>query len=76
VTGCQLLFPQALKTHQTVQVLLPGETRPLVCSGRVVWARLERPAPGAPIRCRAGVRFVQANEAAIETFAAKRGATL
>ena len=75
ITGCQLLSPTALKPNHTVKVTLPNEKKPVICTGTVVWTRLEPSAGGQAIRYRAGVRFTKVDEAAIETFASRHGAT-
>jgi hypothetical protein len=75
ISGCQLLSPKALKPNHTVKVTLPGEKKPVVCTGTVVWTRLEPPTAGRAQRYRAGVRFTKADELAIEAFASQHGAT-
>ncbi len=75
ITGCQLLSPTALKPNHTVKVTLPDGKKPVICTGTVVWTRLEPSGGGQAIRYRAGVRFTKADEAAIETFASRHGAT-
>ena len=75
ITGCQLLSPKALKPNHTVKVTLPDGKKPVICTGTVVWTRLEPPAGGQALRYRAGVRFTKADELAIEAFAAHHGAT-
>ena len=75
ITGCQLLSPTALKPNHTVKVTLPDGKKPVTCTGTVVWTRLEPSAGGQAIRYRAGVRFTKVDEAAIETFASRHGAT-
>jgi hypothetical protein len=75
-SGCQLLCSTALKPSHAVKVMLPGPHSPVVCTGTVVWTRLELPAAGQPLRYRAGVRFAKADEGAIETFAAHHAATV
>ena len=62
ITGCQLLSPKALKPNHTVKVTLPDEKKPVICTGTVVWTRLEPSAAGQALRYRAGVRFTKADE--------------
>ena len=71
ISGCQLLSPTALKPNQMVKILLPADKAPVVCSGKVVWTRLEPMAAGQPLGYRAGVRFTKADDVGIETFAAR-----
>jgi hypothetical protein len=60
-----------LNPHNTVKVTLPSEKKSIVCTGIVVWTRLEPSAPGRSLRYRAGMRFTKADELAIEAFAAQ-----
>src|SRR5439155_20360863 len=76
VGGCQVLSLTALKPNQTVKVLLPAEPKPISCTGKIVWAKLEAPALGRPAGYRAGVQFARADESAIESFLAKHHATV
>jgi hypothetical protein len=68
VGGCQLLSTSALKPNQTVKVQLPAESGPVVCTGKVVWTRLEPAAKGKLLSYRAGVQFSKAPEADIDPF--------
>jgi hypothetical protein len=72
VSGCQLVSESPLKPHQTVKVQLASDPL-LVCSGKIVWTRLELAGAGRPPAYRAGVRFIAPDEAAIEAFAARVG---
>jgi hypothetical protein len=72
VSGCQLVSESPLKPHQTVKVQLASAPL-LVCSGKIVWTRLELAGAGRPPAYRAGVRFIAPDEAAIEAFAARVG---
>ena len=56
-----------------VKVVLPLEVGGVLCRGKVVWARLEPPSPGAPFRYRAGVFFTTVDERAVEAFVRRRG---
>ena len=40
-TGAQLLSPTALKPNRAVKVVLPVDGNPVLCKGKVVWARLQ-----------------------------------
>ena len=66
-SGAQLLSPSALKPNRSVKVLL---TEGLLCKGKVVWARLEPAGKGRPLAYRAGVAFINPDEAAIGAFLA------
>jgi chromosome segregation ATPase len=66
-TGCQLLFPSALKPDQTIKVQLQGNP-PITCVGKVVWTRLEPPVKGGLMGYRAGVAFTKSDGDAIEAF--------
>jgi hypothetical protein len=74
VGGCQVLSATALKPNQTIKVLLPAEPKPISCTGKIVWAKLEAPALGRPAGYRAGVQFMRADEAAIDAFIARHSA--
>ena len=75
ISGCQLLSPSALKPNQIIKVQLSSGPPPVTCTGKVVWTRLEPAGKGRPLSYRAGVRFTKADEEAIETFAARHGAS-
>jgi hypothetical protein len=75
VGGCQVLSQAALKPNQTVKVTLPTAPKPISCSGKIVWAKLEAPALGRPAGYRAGVQFSKPDQAAIETFITSHRAT-
>jgi chromosome segregation ATPase len=75
VAGCQFVSPAAVKPNQMVKLLLPFGPKPIACSGKIMWARLEPPAAGRLFGYRAGVRFTKPDESAIEAFLAKHSAT-
>ena len=75
VTGAQVLSCSALKPTKTVKMLLPSTESPVLCRGRIVWARLEPTTPGKPIRYRAGMFFTATDQAAVQTFIARHGAS-
>jgi methyl-accepting chemotaxis protein len=68
VSGAQVLSCSALKPAKNVKMLLPSSDQPVLCRGRIVWARLEPTMPGKPIRYRAGMTFTGADQAAVQTF--------
>ncbi len=68
VTGAQVLSCSALKPAKTVKMLLPSSESPVLCRGRIVWARLEPTSPGKPIRYRAGMFFTATDQAAVQSF--------
>ena len=74
-SGCQLLSATALKPNHTVKVVLPSDQSSIACTGKIVWARLEPASAGRPLGFRAGVRFVNASESAVEAFAIRWGGT-
>jgi len=73
--GCQVLSPNALKPNQVVKVTLPSGPKPLSCSGKIIWAKLEAPALGRPAGYRAGVQFTKPDQAAIDAFIISHRAT-
>jgi len=70
IAGAQLLSHAALKPNRMVRVQLPGEDNPIICKGKVVWARLEA-GPTSGLRYRAGVFFTGVEERAVEKFLAQ-----
>jgi myosin heavy subunit len=74
VDGCQVLSATTLKPNQTVKVLLPATPKPIVCAGKIVWAKLEAPALGRSAGYRAGVQFGRVDESAVEAFIESQGA--
>jgi len=74
VTGAQVLSCSALKPAKTVKMLLPSSDSPVLCRGRIVWARLEPTTPGKPIRYRAGMFFTATDQAAVQTFMSRHSA--
>jgi chromosome segregation ATPase len=75
VGGCQVLSLTAVKPNQTVKVLLPAQSKPITCTGKIVWAKLEAPALGRPAGYRAGVQFIKPDQDAIEEFLITQRAT-
>jgi chromosome segregation ATPase len=74
--GCQLLSRTALKPKQSLKITLPHGEKGLLCTGKVIWARLEPPAAGQPLSYRGGVQFSNADQSAIEAFLARHGVDL
>ncbi len=74
VTGAQVLSCTALKPTKTVKMVLPSSESPVLCRGRIVWARLEPTMPGKPIRYRAGMFFTATDQAAVQTFISRHSA--
>jgi PilZ domain len=72
--GAQILSPTALKPNRIVKLLLPLDRNPILCKGKIVWARLEPPSPGKPLKYRGGIFFTAVDESGVEAFLAKRGA--
>ncbi|MGE5246227.1 MAG: PilZ domain-containing protein [Betaproteobacteria bacterium] len=74
VTGAQVISLTALKPNRVVKLQLPNDNGPMSCKGKIVWARLEPPSNGQPFRYRAGIFFVTADPAGINTFMARHAA--
>jgi hypothetical protein len=68
VTGCQLVSTNAMRPNQMVKVLLPIESGPLTCAGKVMWARFEPATAGRPNGYRGGSQFTRPDQDAIEAF--------
>jgi hypothetical protein len=49
--------------------------KPISCSGKIVWAKLEAPALGRPAGYRAGVQFAKPDQSAIDAFIVSHRAT-
>jgi hypothetical protein len=75
VAGCQFVSPAAVKPNQVVKLLLPFEPKPIPCSGKIMWARLEPPSTGRLFGYRAGVGFTKPDQSAIEAFLSKHPST-
>lgn len=72
ILGCQLIATSTLKPNQKVKVTLPVEPAPLVCGGKVMWAKLETLPKGRGFVYRAGVQFLKPDHDAIDAFIAGR----
>ena len=71
-TGAQVISPTPLKPNRVVKLQLPSDTAPFACKGKIVWARLEPPTAGGPLRYRAGVYFMGVDVAAVVGFLAEQ----
>jgi hypothetical protein len=70
--GCQLVSSSAVRPNQVVKVILPSAEAPIVCTGKVMWARFEPRAAGRSLGYRAGVQFTKPDQPALEAFMAAR----
>ena len=68
-SGAQVVSQAALKPNRMVRLQLPSEDTPIICKGKVVWARLEAGSTTG-LRYRAGVCFTGVDERAVEKFLA------
>jgi len=68
VAGAQVLSCASLKPAKNVKMLLPSSEQPVLCRGKIVWARLEPTVPGKPIRYRAGMTFTSTDATAVQSF--------
>jgi len=69
--GAQVVSITILRPNQKVRVSIPQEDALVRCRGTVVWARFELPKPSAPPVYRAGIEFIDADEAAVDEFCAR-----
>jgi hypothetical protein len=67
-SGCQIVSTAPLRPNQLVKLLLPFDDAFIPCNGAVVWARVEPAETEAAQGCRAGLRLLRPDEAAIEAF--------
>ena len=72
-SGAQVLSQTALKPARMIKMLLPSAESPVLCKGKIVWARLEPPSPGKTYRYRAGVFFTAIDASALQTFMTRHG---
>jgi hypothetical protein len=68
LSGAQVLSQTALKPARAVRMILPSMETPVLCRGKIAWARLEPASKGKPFRYRAGLFFTGPDEAAIQAF--------
>src|SRR5262249_51931212 len=66
--GAQVLSPKSIRPQQLVRLVLAAVDGPLSCKGRIVWARFEKMRPSDTGVYRAGVKFTEANPAALQAF--------
>lgn len=68
VGGCGVRTTATLEAGDAVRVQLPQDPHTLLCLGEVIWARKEPASGRVPAGIRAGIRFTQADEGALEAF--------
>ncbi len=71
--GAQVLSPVAMRPKRVVRLTLPAENGDLVLKGRVVWAQFEQATGRTDARYRAGVKFTEADERAVDAFIGSHG---
>ena len=65
-------YSERTKPNHGARVLLPSEPQRTLCTGKVVWSRLDPPADGQPLMYRAGVLFAKLDQDAVEHFIAEQ----
>jgi PilZ domain len=68
VIGAQVLSTASLRPNQRVRIALPQDDGPIRFRASVAWAKFELPKSGGAPKYRAGLEFVDANEAAITRY--------
>jgi hypothetical protein len=71
--GAQVVMPMAVKVNQAVSVALVDKTSNLRFNGKVAWTSFEIQ-PNSEPRYRAGIEFVDADAAAVDSFAERHKA--
>ena len=71
VTGAQVILPMRVRPTQNVRMILSDESTDTKCQGVVAWS-VAVPT-GASVRYRAGVEFVNPDEARLEAFCVQFG---
>ena len=66
--GTQVVSATILRPNQRVRVSMPNDAFVMRFRGTIAWARFELPNPAAPPQYRAGVEFIDADPAAVESF--------
>jgi hypothetical protein len=66
--GAQVVSPKSIRPQQLVRLVLSGRDGPFSCKGRIMWARFEKPRKGDSGLYRAGMKFTEADAAAIAAF--------
>jgi hypothetical protein len=69
--GAQVMSATILRPNQKVRVSIPNDDFVMRFRGSIAWAKFELPDPSAPPRYRAGVEFMDADGAAVESFCTK-----
>ena len=67
--GAQVISPTILRPNQRVRMSMPGDGGAIRLNATIAWAEFE-----LPPQYRAGIEFVDADDAAIEAFAARHRA--
>jgi CheY-like chemotaxis protein len=68
VIGAQVLSTASLRPNQRVRIALPQDDGPVRFRASVAWAKFELPKSGGAPKYRAGLEFVDADEAAITRY--------
>jgi len=71
--GAQVVSPSALKPNQRVRVALSDEAGSVRLNASVAWAKFEIPSGSGP-RYRAGLEFVNPDQAAVDAYCARHRA--
>jgi hypothetical protein len=66
--GAQVVSATILRPNQRVRVSVPSDDFMMRFRGAVAWAKFELPDPTAPPRYRAGIEFLDADAAAMESY--------
>jgi hypothetical protein len=66
--GAQVLSSASLRPNQRVRIALPQDDGPIRFRASVAWAKFELPKTGGAPRYRAGLEFVDADEASITRY--------
>jgi hypothetical protein len=66
--GAQVLSSASLRPNQRVRIALPQDDGPIRFRASVAWAKFELPKTGGAPRYRAGLEFVDADEASITSY--------
>jgi chromosome segregation ATPase len=72
LTGAQVIYARSPDVGQIVTLALLSDEAPVLCEGRLMWARREQTAKGRPYRYPAGIGFTSIEDAAaVEAFIAR-----
>lgn len=69
--GAQVLSTTSLRPNQRVRVTLLQDEGPIRCRASVAWAKFELPKSGGAPQYRAGVEFLEADQAAVDAYCAR-----